>query len=350
MMINTAFIPPNPKKVLRDMPKCNLHTHLEGSVHPETFLLLADRQKIKLPFLKNQILDYLQVSGDEKTLVDYLNKIMINYQVLKDYHALKMVAYEAAEDAHKDGVIYIELRAGPLTHSHDDLPIEACIEAMLEGLEEAQSKFGIITGLILSGLRNHETNKNIKLAKIAKIYQDKGVVGFDLAGDEAGYSAELHQEAFTIIRDSDLGITVHAGEAAGYENVQYAINNINASRIGHGVKSIKSKSTMELLKKKKVLLEICPTSNIHTGTVDSIESHPVKEFFDFGIEISIGDDDPITSRTRVSNELTLIQNTFGFSNNDLLKIQLSSIDQSFLRDDIIKHQLKEKIQEFEHYL
>jgi adenosine deaminase len=107
---------------------------------------------------------------------------------------------------------------------------------------------------------------------------------------------------------------------------------------------------MELLKKKKVLLEICPTSNIHTGTVDSIESHPVKEFFDFGIEISIGDDDPITSRTRVSNELTLIQNTFGFSNNDLLKIQLSSIDQSFLRDDIIKHQLKEKIQEFEHYL
>jgi adenosine deaminase len=221
---------------------------------------------------------------------------------------------------------------------------------MLEGLEEAQTKFGIITGLILSGLRNHETNKNILLAKIAKKYQDKGVVGFDLAGDEAGYSAELHQEAFKIIRDSDLGITVHAGEAAGYENVQYAINNINASRIGHGVKSFESKSTMELLKEKKILLEICPTSNIHTGTVESIESHPVKEFFDFGIEISIGDDDPITSRTRVSNELTLIQNTFGFSNNDLLKIQLSSIDQSFLRDDIIKHQLKEKIQEFEHYL
>lgn len=348
-MINTAFVPPKPKKIHIDMPKCNLHTHLEGSVNPETFLSLADAQNIKLPFSHNQILDYLQVSGDEKTLVDYLNKIMINYQVLKDYNALKKVAFEAAEDANKDGVIYFELRAGPLTHSHEKMPLEACIEAMLEGLREAQTKFGIITGLIISGLRNHEPERNVILAKIAKKYQDKGVVGFDLAGDEAGFSADLHHDAFRIIMDSDLGITVHAGEAAGYENVQYAIENLNASRIGHGVKSIQSNRIMELLRDKKILLEICPTSNIHTGTVESIEKHPLKDFYDFGIAFSIGDDDPITSRTRLSNELALIQNTFGFTNKELLAIQLSSIEHSFLRDDILKSILKEKVQKFEQY-
>ena len=342
-MIRTAFNPPTPTRDLVEMPKCNLHTHLEGSVRPETFLDLAARQGVALPFPEAQAADRLQVSGEEKTLVDYLDKIMVNYPVLGNYSALKRVAFEAAEDAFRDGVIYLELRAGPVTHTRENLPVEACVEAMLEGLMEAENHFGIVSRLIIAGLRNHDPGQNTKLAEVALRYQDKGVVGFDLAGDEAGFPADLHGEAFEKVRDSGLGITVHAGEASGYENVQYAIIAIGADRIGHGVRSIDSIATMELVRDKQVLLEICPTSNVHTGAVANLEAHPVRKFFDFGIPISIGDDDPITSRTRVSNELMLIKEAFGFTQEELLKIQFLSLEHSFLREEGIKAGLKEKL-------
>jgi len=345
-MMQTAFTPPAPTRDLVEMPKCNLHTHLEGSVRPKTFIALAAQQNLPVPFTEDEAADHLQISREEKSLVDYLDKIMINYQVLKNYTALKRVAFEAAEDAFRDGVIYLELRAGPVTHSREELTVEACVEAMLEGLAEAQENFGIVARLIIAGLRNHDPQHNTKLADIALRYRDNGVVGFDLAGDEAGYPAELHREAFAKVRDSGLGITVHAGEASGHENVRYAVSVIGADRIGHGVRSIDSIPTMELVRDKQVLLEICPTSNVHTGAVANLEAHPVNMFFDFGIPISIGDDDPITSRTRVSSELMLIKEAFGFTQKDLLKIQLSSLEHSFLRDEMLKTQLRKKVEAF----
>lgn len=345
-MTDTAFKPPTPSKSILQMPKCNLHTHLEGSIRPATYIELARDQNISIPDEIEQVEQNLQVSGKERSLVDYLNKIMVNYPVLRSYAALKRTAYEAAEDAFLDGVIYLEIRAGPVTHSGGNLPVEMCIEAILEGLKDAEKQLGIINRLIVTGLRNHNPKHNILLAEIAKNYQLQGVVGFDLAGDEANYPADLHKKAFHIIRDSNLGITVHAGEAAGFENVQYAINVIGASRIGHGVHIIDFSSTMELVRDKQVLLEICPTSNIHTGAVTKLELHPVKKFFDFEIPISIGDDDPITSRTRVSNELMLLKNVFGFSKEDLKAIQIDSIKHSFLKEENIKKSLLQKIYQF----
>lgn len=343
-MTLTAFKPPEPSKLLLKLPKCNLHTHLEGSVRPGTFIDLAVKQDLELPFPAESAAGYLQVSGEEVSLADYLDKIMVNYPVLRNYDALKRVAFEAAEDAHSDGVIYLELRAGPVTHASEDLPVEKCIEAMLEGLADAQAQYGITARLIISGLRHHDPSDNLRLARIACSYQEEGVAGFDLAGDEAAFAADLHREAFGFLRDSGLGITVHAGEAGGYQNVLYAVEEIGAERIGHGIHSVESRVALELLRERQVLLEICPTSNVHTGAVETLHKHPVRQLFDYGIPVSIGDDDPITSRTRVSNELMLISREFGFTQNELQQIQLTSLEHSFLRDDSLRNLLREQIQ------
>ena len=346
MTENAFFMPPKSSPVYRKLPKCNLHTHLEGSVRPATFLELAGMQNKKLPFDPLEVEKYFRVNGEENNLVDYLNKIMVNYLILQDSEALRRTAFEAAEDAFYDGVVYFELRAGPVTHATAELPVSVCIESMLTGLKQAEERYGIVCRLIVAGLRDHHPDKNLELAQIATGFMDAGVVGFDLAGDENGYPAEIHKNSFYAIRDSGLGITVHAGEAAGWESVQYAVEEIGAQRIGHGVRSIESPKLMEILREKQILLEICPTSNVHTGTFPDIRNHPVRKLYDFGIPISIGDDDPVTSRTLVSNELTLLDETFGFNLQDFVIIQLASLDHSFLRDSDLKARLRKQIESF----
>jgi adenosine deaminase len=341
-----AFFPPEPSAVILALPKCNIHTHLEGSVRPQTFLELAAQQDIPLPFDPLEVSEKLQVDGSEKTLVDYLAKIMLNYAVLKNPAALQRTAFEAAEDAYHDGVIYFELRAGLATHARPGFPIEAGVESMLAGLQEAQAKFGITSRLIIAALRNHDPQTNLQLARIASRYAQQGVVGFDLAGDEAGYPADLHQDAYKVVSDAGLGLTVHAGEATGAEAVRYAVQALHAQRIGHGVHSIESRAVMDLLRDRQILLEICPTSNVHTGAVASIDVHPIKALYDYGIPISINDDDPITSRTRASNELMLVHTQFGLPLETIISIQLITLKHSFLREESVKERLKSQVLAF----
>jgi adenosine deaminase len=292
--------------------------------------------------------DLLQVNGSEKSLVDYLDKIAYAYPLLKNAAALRRTAFEAAEDAARDGVVYFEMRVGPVTHSTPQLSIETILENLLAGLKQAESQYDMVCGLIISGLRNHDPRLNLRLAKAAVAFREMGVVGFDLAGDES-YPAQDHLDAFRAARDGGLGITVHAGEAGGAENVRYAIEALGATRIGHGVHSIASPQVLELLRERQVLLELCPTSNVHTHCVADIGEHPIRKFYTQGIPISVGDDDPITSRTRVSNELTLIHNDLGFSFAELQDIQTLTLRSAFLDDSAVRQRLTDKIDHF-HWL
>ncbi|MEJ5201886.1 MAG: adenosine deaminase [Anaerolineales bacterium] len=325
------------------LPKVNLHTHLEGSVRPDTFWELCREQKLQLPFERSDVVRALQVTGEERSLVDYLEKIARVYPVLKNAQALYRTAYEAAIDAAHDRVIYLELRAGPMTHACPGLPVEKVIEAMLLGLRRAESETGIVCRLIVAALRNHPVADNLHLAKVAVEFGNEGVVGFDLAGDEANFPAQLHAEAIEIARRGGLGITIHAGEAAGPENVRYAVMELGTKRVGHGIRSVEDTGVMELLAEKGVLLELCPTSNAHTRAVEEIGLHPVRRFFDFGIRIAIGDDDPITSNTRLSRELTLLQEQFGFSIPELQRIQKMALEAAFISDKALRERLYQQI-------
>lgn len=340
------FIPPEPLDRYLQLPKVNLHTHLEGSVRPATYLALAEQFAVPLGFDPAELEAQFQVTGAESSLVDYLDKIFVNYAILKHPEALRRTAYEAAEDAHRDGVIYFELRAGPQTHVHDGMTLDTCIESMLAGLAQAEQDFGITCGLIVAALRNHAPEINVTLAEVSLKYAARGVVGFDLAGDEAGYPAQLHERMFAILREGGLGLTVHAGEASGWENVHYAVETLGAGRIGHGIRAVESAETMTLLRERQVLLEICPTSNVHTRTVPSMEAHPVGCFVTEGIPVSIGDDDPITSRTRVSSELSLLESVHGFSPEQIRTLQLDGLKHAFLKNEMRRAELIRQVERF----
>jgi adenosine deaminase len=336
----TAFRSPEQvPQAIQQLPTCNLHTHLEGSIRPDTVWELAQEIGLALPVGRDQVADQLQVSGEERSLIDYLEKIAFAYPALRTAEALRRTSYEAALDAAADGVVYFELRAGPVTHTGPDLSIEQAIAAMLEGLRQAEAEVGIVARLIVAALRNHEPEVNTRLAHIAVEFQPEGVVGFDLAGDEANYPAQLHAEAFHVARRGGLGITVHAGEAGGADNVRYAVEVLGATRIGHGVRSVEESPVVDLLRDRGILLEICPTSNVHTYAVPAIEAHPVRHLYDHGIPISIGDDDPVTSRTRVSRELALLHERFGFSLPELRAIQRMGLRAAFLRDEAQRREL-----------
>jgi adenosine deaminase len=326
-------IPERADTDLRSLPKCNLHSHLEGSLRPETFWELAREQGLDPGIPRERVARLLQVDGREDSLVGYLEKISLGYQVMKTATALRRTAFEAAEDAARDGVVYFELRAGPLTHVHQGLTVHQAIEAMLAGLHEAETHYPVTCRLIVAALRHHDPAANVDLARAAVEHKDEGVVGFDLAGDEAGYPAGPHADAFRVARDGGLGITVHAGEAAGPDNVRYAVEVLGASRIGHGVRSVESPEVMDGLLERGITLEVCPLSNVHTRAVEGLASHPVRRIFDAGIRLSIGDDDPVTSDTSVSKELTLLRHGFGFDDPEIAAIQRMGLEAAFGLDD-----------------
>jgi adenosine deaminase len=329
--------PDHVPSAIHAMPKCNLHTHLEGSVRPATLIELARDQGLPLPIPASEVPAAMQVSGAEQSLADYLAKIAFAYPYLKNAAALRRVCREAAEDAAACGVRYFELRSGPATHATPELPVRDVIAAMLAGLADAEAQAGITCRLIVAALRHHAPETNVDLARAALDFRGASaaracVVGFDLAGDEARFPAALHAEAFRIARDGGLGITVHAGEAGGPGEIDYAVQALGATRIGHGVHAIESRQTLELLLAQRVTLEICPTSNVHTVAVPSIAAHPIAEFWRRGIRVTIGDDDPVTSRTNLDRELTLLHQVLDFTFADLQAMQMAGLQCSFLDD------------------
>lgn len=333
MTVNQPFTSPeNVPAEIQALPKTNLHTHMEGCVRVETAVELARTQGIDMGVPFDAFANFMQVTGAETSLADYLNKVVFTQPLLKNYEALRRVCFEAAEDAARCNVRYFELRAGPTIHVTKTLTLHRVIEAMLEGLRDAEQKYDITCRLIVAALRHDPPEKSIALARAALDFRGKGVVGFDLAGDEAAYPAVLHREAFEIARRGGLGITVHAGEASGASEVDYAVRVLGATRIGHGAHSIQDAKAMELLRAREITLEMCPTSNVHTRTVPSIEQHPLPQFLAQGVRVTIGDDDPITSRTDMSRELALLHKQFGFDLQVLRSFQVMGMEYCFLED------------------
>lgn len=311
------------------MPLVNLHSHLEGSIRPATYLELCRTMGLPAPDSLEAAQALLSVDGSETCLHDYLERITPVGPILKGAAALERTSYEAAEDARRDGVAYFELRAGPLLHLTTAMDTAGTIEAMLSGLQEAERALGIAARLIVCALRGHDPLENEALARVAVRYAGRGVVGFDLAGDEKGYPARHHARAYAIAAAGGLGLTCHAGEGEGSASIVEAVQVLGARRIGHGTHLDDTPGRVAWAKAEGLVLEICPTSNVDTRAVPSFADHPVRRLFDAGVQISIGDDDPTTSRTRIARELRLLARTFGFTVPELLQIQRTGLEAAF---------------------
>ncbi len=318
----------------RAFPKVNLHHHLEGAVRPQTFAELVQNLGIDVPALARQsAAEYLTVSGEEASLADFLDKIGRTFVITQHSGVLERIALEISESAAAESVRYLEVRFGPWLHVEQGRPLTEPIEEVLAGLAAGEHRWGVKGRLIISALRHHTFQQNRQLLDAAVAYRDRGVVALDLAGDEAAFPASEFRELFLLAAKAGLGVTIHAGEAGPAAGVWEAVSELGAQRVGHGIRLVHDPALLKAVRDAGTVLEVCPTSNVHTRAVESLSDHPVRELFDAGIRITIGDDDPTTSGITLSGEYQLLSEHFGFTEAELQTIVLTGAEAAFLPKD-----------------
>jgi adenosine deaminase len=318
------------RELLRRLPKAELHCHLDGSVRPETLLELGREYGTSMPRAEPESLrDYMRAS-DVHSLEEYLERFTVTLSVLQTAEALERVAYELVEDAAADGIRYIEVRYAPVLNVQGGLSLREAVEAPLRGLARAEQEHGIVGRVIVCALRHFDPDVSLEIAELAVGYRLRGVVGFDLAGPEAAYPASHHVRAFAYAREHGLACTCHAGEGAGAESVREAVHVCGAVRLGHAARLVEDASLIDYVGEHRIPLEICLTSNVQTGAAPSYEGHPVRQFFDRGLNVVLNTDNRLMSDTTLTDEYALAAARLSFTADELSTIALNGFESSFL--------------------
>jgi adenosine deaminase len=316
---------------LKSLPKAELHCHLDGSMRVETIIDLAKQYNVQLPKTnQDELKAYLEVGDDCKDLVDYLKAFSVTASVLQHEDALTRATYELCEDASEENIRSIEIRFSPLLHVEKELKIEQIIEAVLAGKNKAEQDFNIIVGIIICGLRSTPPEKSLELAQATVKYKKQGVVGFDLAGPEENFPAKDHKEAFYEIINNNINTTVHAGEAYGPKSIHQAIHYTRANRIGHGTRLREAPELMQYVNDHRIPLEMCVNCNVQTNAVESLQDHPIKDYLDQGIRVTINTDNRLISKTTLTNEYKTVCDTFNLTKQELKTIILNGFKSIFV--------------------
>jgi len=326
---------------LRALPKVLLHEHMDGSLRSQTVIELAkDAKYSKLPTSDPAALaDWFFGGANRGDLVAYLEGFAHTIAVTQTPEALERVAYEQVEDLKNDGVVYFETRFAPVFHTKKGLTNEHVVSAVLKGLERGRKDFNVPAGLIVCAMRNMKIS--LETAELAVDFRNRGVVGFDLAGEEGGYPPKKHVDAFHYIQRQNFNITVHAGEGYGKESIWQAIQYCGAHRIGHGTrliddivvadgKGVKLGDLAQYVLDKRIPLEICLSSNVHTGAIPTLVEHPFKILYQQQFRVTLNTDNRLMSRTSMTNEFQVAADTFGLKLDDFEKITLNAMKSAFL--------------------
>ncbi len=330
------------EEIIKSVPKVLLHDHLDGGLRPQTVIDLAKELKYnKLPTNDPvELAHWFHRGANKGNLVEYLQGFQHTTAVMQTKESLERVAYEMMEDMKKDGVCYVETRFAPVFHTSKGLYNEDVVNAVLNGLEKGKRDFGVGFGLILCGMRNMKNT--LEIAELAVNFRNQGVVGFDLAGEEGGYPPKKHIDAFQFIQRANFNITIHAGEAFGKESIWQAIQWCGAHRIGHAT-HLKEDFTFDkdgnvvgfgeltqYVLDKRIPLEICLLSNVHTGAVDKIENHPFGNLFKERFRVTINTDDRLMSDTTMTKEFLVAVENFNLNLDDIEKITINSMKSAFI--------------------
>ncbi|NND01283.1 MAG: adenosine deaminase [Acidimicrobiia bacterium] len=320
------------------LPKAVLHDHLDGGLRVQTLVDLAAETDYRgLPTASPDELSAAMWQADSGSLVSYLAAFKHTVGVMQTAPAIERVAYESAIDHRAAGVVYAEIRFGPALLTQRDLSQEDAIEAALAGFDRAASETGIEVATIISALRDDPDSESV--ARAAVQFADQGVVGFDLAGPEAGFPASDHVAAIDIARDAGLGITLHAGEGAGVESIANALQS-GAQRIGHGVRIIEDcrvvdgavadvgKLAQRVLD-EQIPLEVAVSSNLHTGIAAVVDHHPFGMLYRAGFNVSINTDNRLMSNIDMIDEFALVTAAFDLNLDDLARITLRAVEAGF---------------------
>ncbi|MCG8556179.1 MAG: adenosine deaminase [Proteobacteria bacterium] len=339
-----------PLSVFKQLPKTDLHVHLDGSLRLSTILELGEQAGIKLPCETPEELAKLLHCGEHTgSLVDYLKAFEVTLQVLQTEQALYRVAFELAEDAALEHVRYMEVRYAPMLHTRTGLRLAAVVEAVLAGLRDAGDQRGIESSVIICGIRNISAESSLEMAQLAVAYKNRGVVGFDLAGAEYDHPAKHHREAFQLIRNNNINCTIHAGEAFGPESIAQAIHVCGAHRIGHGCRLREDGDLLHYVNDHRIALECCPSSNVQTGAVRDFATHPLKLYHDLGLRVTVNTDNRLITNTTASRELWLCHSKMGLEAKDIIRIILNGFKAAFLPFHIRETYLRRIAKELESF-
>lgn len=330
-------------EMIKKIPKVELHDHLDGGVRASTIIELAAEQNIELPtYDPDDLAAWFQRGADRKSLALYLEGFGVTLAVMQTPEALERIAYETIEDLAADSVVYAEIRFAPVLNQQQGLNLEMVVESVLRGLEAGKRKTGVDYGLILCAMRNQSVS--LETAELAVSFRGKGVVGFDLAGDEYGHPPKRHLDAFEYIRQKNFNITIHAGEAFGMESIWQAIQLCGAHRIGHatrlledmmvvGTRIEKMGSLSNYIRDKRIPLEMCLSSNIQTGVANNIDEHPFNIYYRNNFRVSLCTDNRLMSNTTLGKEMSLAVKHFNLTVRDLEKITINSMKSAFITHD-----------------
>jgi len=351
---------PVPEDIVRRAPKVLLHDHLDGGLRPQTVIDLALESGYQdLPSTDASALArWFADAAYSGSLERYLETFKHTVGVTQTAQALQRVARECVEDLAADGVVYAELRYAPELHVERGLTEAQIVEAVLAGVDEGvvlmrEQGRQIRIGLLLTAMRTATHARNI--AELVVAYRDRGVVGFDIAGAEAGFPPTRHLDAFEYLRRENAHFTIHAGEAFGLPSIWEAIQWCGADRLGHGVRivddiqvdadgSVTLGPLASYVRDRRIPLEMCPSSNVQTGAATSIAKHPIGLLRKLGFRVTVNTDNRLMSGTSMTREMTLLSEAFGYGLDDLQWFTVNAMKSSFIPFDerlgIINMQIK----------
>jgi adenosine deaminase len=330
-------------------PKALLHDHLDGGLRPATVIDLAGRCAYDgLPSTDEaQLAAWFRTAAHSGSLVRYLEPFAHTVAVMQTPEALHRVACECVEDLAADNVVYAEIRFAPELHLGGGLSLDEVVEAVLAGFvdgERAAAATGrtIVVRTLVTAMRHAARSRDI--AELAIRFRDSGVVGFDIAGAEAGYPPSRHLDAFEYMRANNARFTIHAGEAFGIPSIHEALAFCGADRLGHGVRLVDDIEEFAdgtaslgrlaaLVRDKRIPLELCPSSNVQTGAVPSIEKHPFDLLARLRFRVTVNTDNRLMSDTTMSREMFRLVETFGYGWSDLARFTINAMKSAFIHFD-----------------
>lgn len=318
------------------LPKIELHLHLDCSLSYKVV------QQINPAVTLEEYQESFIAPPKCTDLLDYLKRAVKGFELMQTKEQLRLVTLDLFEQLQADNIIYAEIRFAPLLHIAKGLIPEEVVQTVNDTVEEGIRATGIQAGLILCTLRHHTEEQSMETVKLVEQFKDTHVVGFDIAGDEAGFPIASHIKAFDYAHAHAIHCTAHAGEAKGADSVWETLNHFHPSRIGHGVRSAEDPALLAFLKKEDIHLEVCPTSNIQVNVFDVIENHPADKIYQAGVSMSINTDCRTISNVTLSSEYNVMTKIFNWKKEQFLHCNLEAIDHCFTTAEM-KEQLRQQI-------
>ena len=324
-----------PLNVYKSLPKVELHRHLEGSLRLQTMLEVAEAHGITVPDNILRLSDMVQVQDEDPlTFQNFLAKFNTLRLFYRSPDVIHRVTREAVEDAARDNVKYMELRFTPVALSRAErFPLHDVMNWVCASASDAAKEFDIQVRLIASVNRHESPELAEQVAWLAAAHIERGIVGMDLAGNEAEFSAMPFVGLFREAKQAGLCLTIHAGEWAGAENVREAVEDLGAERIGHGVRVMEDEDVVALARERGPTFEVCPTSNYQSGVVPALSDHPLPRMMQAGLNVTVNTDDPSVSRIDLSHEFKLAHEDLGVPMDVLKERVLAAAQATFLPDD-----------------